>query len=57
MVVLLPLLLNILYAVNLALYRRFFFENEFVKKIVYYLNIFLMVTITLVFIKIVSLVT
>jgi len=57
MIILLPVLLNSLYFINLSLYKRFFSGNEFVKKIVDYLNIFLMVSITLIFIKIATLVT
>ena len=57
MILILPILLDILYFTNLTLYKRCFQENEFVKKIVQYLNIFLMVTFTLIFIKIITLVT
>jgi hypothetical protein len=57
MIIVLPFFLNGLYFLNNALYRRFFSGNEFVKKNIDYLNIFLMVSITLIFIKIVTLVT
>lgn len=57
MILILPVLLDILYFSNLSLCKLYFQENEFVKKIVQYLNIFLMVTFTLIFIKIVTLVT
>lgn len=57
MIVFLPLLLNLLYFVNGAFYKRFFSGNEFVKKIIDYTNIFLMITFTLIFIKIITLVT
>ncbi len=57
MIFLLPVLLDILYFVNLSLMKRYFQENEFVKKIVHYLNIFLIVTFTPIFIKIITLIT
>lgn len=57
MIFLLPILLDVLYFVNLTLYKRYFLGNEFVKKIVDYLNILLMVSVTLIFIKIVTMVT
>ncbi len=52
-----PLLLNVLYFVNISLYKRFFSGNDFVKKIIDYLNIFLMVAFTFIFVKIITLIT
>lgn len=57
MIFIIPVLLDILYFTNITLYKRYFQGNEFVKKIVDYLNIFLMIVFTLIFIKIVTLVT
>ncbi len=56
MIVLLPLLLNIFYVLNNYLYRKFFLGNIFAKKILDYLNLFLIAGFTLIFIKIVLLV-
>lgn len=50
---LLPLLLNILYIVNKVLIKRYFPENAFVKTFSYYLNLFLIVSFTLIFLKII----
>lgn len=57
MIFLLPLLLNILYFANINLVKRYFQENDLVKKMIQYLNIFLIVAFTLIFIKIITLVT
>lgn len=57
MIFLLPVLLDILYFANVSLVKRYFKENELVKKIIQYLNVFLMIAFTLIFIKIISLVT
>lgn len=57
MIFILPLIMNILYFFNLFICKKYFPENEFVKKIVNYLNIFVTISITLIFIKIILLVT
>ena len=57
LVLVLPFLLNVLYFINLSLYKRFFSGNDFVKKIVDYLNVFLMITTTSIFVKIITLIT
>lgn len=57
MIFLLPVLLDIFYFINVSLVKRYFQENDLVKKILQYLNIFLIVAFTLIFIKIISLVT
>lgn len=57
MIFLFPVLLDILYFVNVSLVKRYFKENELVKKMIQYLNVFLMIAFTLIFIKIISLVT
>jgi hypothetical protein len=53
----LPLFLNVLYFFNQYILNKFFSNNEFIKKIFYFLNLFLIVSFTLVFIKIVFLVS
>lgn len=57
MIFLLPIISNLFFFLNLFLYKRFFFKNEFVKKIVIYLNLFIIISLTLIFIKIVFLVS
>lgn len=57
MIFLLPLLLNVFVLVNRFIYRKFFISNTFVAQMIYYLNLFLMVSFTLIFIKIVLLVS
>ena len=43
MIAFLPLILNFLYILNLYVYKKFFPENEFVRRILYYFNTFLVV--------------
>lgn len=57
MIFLLPLLLNIFVVVNRFIYRKFFLDNTFVAQMIYYLNLFIMISFTLIFIKIVLLVS
>lgn len=57
MIILLPLLLNIIYILNNYLYSKFFSDNDLFKKIFSYLNIFLIIGFTLIFIKIVFLIS
>ena len=57
MIFLIPLLLNLLYVANNYLYKRFFFDNELSKKIFNYLMIFLIIGFTLIFVKIIFLVS
>lgn len=57
MIFLLPLLLNVFVLTNRFIYRKFFISNTFVAQTIYYLNLFLMVSFTLIFIKIVLLVS
>ena len=57
MVFLIPLLLNLLYIINSYLYKRFFIGNELIRKIFDYLMIFLIAAFTLVFVKIIFLVS
>lgn len=54
---LIPLLLNFFYVLNTYVYRKFFMGNDFVAHFMYYLKIFLVVSFTLIFLKIIFLVT
>ena len=54
---LIPILLNSLYALNKFLVKKYFAENAFVKTFAYYFNIFLIVSFTLIFLKIIFLVS
>ena len=53
MIVLLPFILNIFFFINLFFAKKFFPENIFIKKMAEYFNLFLIITLTLIFIKIV----
>ena len=52
-----PVLLNVLVFFNGYVYNRFFLGNDLVKRLLEFLNIFLTVSFTLIFIKIVLLVS
>lgn len=54
---LLPFLLNLFFFLNSLFYKRYFFSNEFVKSVFYYLKIFLLVSYTVIFLKIIFLIT
>lgn len=54
---LLPILLNLLFFINNFLYRKFFLNNLLIKKIIHYLNLFFIIVITSIFIRIIFLVT
>ncbi len=57
LIFLLPVFLNLLFFLNNYLYKKYFSGNELVKKIFYYLNLFLISGFTLIFIKIIFLVS
>jgi len=57
MIFLLPFFLNLFFFLNNFIYANFFSENILVKKIVDYLNIFLMIIIPIIFLRIIFLVT
>lgn len=57
MIFLIPFILNILYIANNYLEKRFFPKNDLIKKIFGYLNFFLIVTFTLIFVKIIFLIS
>jgi hypothetical protein len=52
-----PLLLNLLIVLNNYLYKKFFLGNILVKRIIDYVSIFLVVSFTVIFIRIILLVT
>lgn len=54
---LIPILLNFFYVLNKVVVRRFFSANSFVKTFIDYLNLFLIISFTLIFLKIVFLVS
>ena len=56
-ILLLPFALNLLFIFNNFIYRRFFLGNLLVQKILGVLNILLSVSLTLIFVKIIFLIT
>ncbi|OGK09856.1 hypothetical protein A2767_01520 [Candidatus Roizmanbacteria bacterium RIFCSPHIGHO2_01_FULL_35_10] len=56
-ILILPLFMNLLFFLNKFIFGRFFREDTFVQKIFYYLNLFLLAGFTLIFAKIIFLVT
>ncbi len=57
LIFLLPIFLNLLFFINNYIIKKIYSDNEFIKKIFYYLNIFLIFGFTLIFIKIIFLVS
>lgn len=53
----LPVFMNILFFINQYIFNRFYSENVFIKNIFYYLNLFLIIGFTLIFIKIIFIVS
>ncbi len=53
----LPIIVNGFFFVNIWIKNRFFAENDFIKKAVQYINIFLIICITLIFVKIILLIS
>jgi hypothetical protein len=53
----LPIFMNILYFINRYVFNRFYSENIFIKNIFYYLNLFLITGFTIIFIKIIFIVS
>lgn len=54
---LLPVFLNLLFFINDYIFKKFYPDNELIKKIFYYFNFFLIFSFTLIFIKIIFLVS
>ena len=57
LVFILPVLLNLLFFLNNYLFNKFYSDNELIKKTFYYLNLFLIFSFTLIFIKIIFLIS
>lgn len=57
MILLLPLLMNFLFFFNNFFYRRYFNENVLAKKILYYFNLLISISFTIIFVKIIFVVT
>lgn len=57
LIIILPVFLNLLIFINSYLLKRFYSDNFLIKKIFYYLNLLLIVSFTVIFIKIVLLVS
>lgn len=57
MIVFIPILINTFYFLNIYIYRRFFLQIGIVKKIIDFVNIFLIVVLTIIFIKIIFLIS
>jgi hypothetical protein len=53
MIFLLPLLMNVFFFLNLYILRKFFNEIDYVKKVIYYVNLFVMASFLFIFIKII----
>ncbi|MFA6080952.1 MAG: hypothetical protein WC741_00915 [Patescibacteria group bacterium] len=53
MIFILPIFMNLLYFINKKIFIKFYSTNELVKNIFYYFNFFLIVSFTLIFIKII----
>jgi len=52
----LPLILDCLYLLNFLIYKKFFFENQFVNFFIYYFKLFLIIVFTVIFLKIIFLI-
>ncbi len=57
MIVFIPILINAFYFLNMYISRKFFPQIGIVKKIIDFVNIFLIVVLTIVFIKIIFLIS
>jgi len=56
-IVFIPILINTFYFLNIYLYQKFFPQIGIVKKIIDFVNIFLIVVLTIIFIKIIFLIS
>lgn len=56
-ILILPLFMNLLFFLNNFVYRRYFKDNILVQKIFYFLNLFLIAGFTLIFAKIIFVIT
>lgn len=57
LIFLLPVFLNLLFFLNNYLFKKIYSNNQLIKNIFYYFNLFLIVSFTLIFIKIIFLVS
>ena len=57
MIFILPIFMNSLYFINGKILNKFYSTNELIKNIFYYFNIFIIVSFTLIFIKIIFMVS
>lgn len=57
MIFLLPFILNTFYVLNHFLYSKYFNPNNFIKKIMFYVDIFIIVSVTGIFLKILFLIS
>lgn len=57
LILILPILMNALYALNLFIAKKFFADDDFVKNILRYLNLLLVIAFTVIFLKIIFLTT
>ena len=56
-ILLIPVLMNFLYVLNNIIYRKYFKQDDMIKKIFYYLNLFIIMSFTLILIKIIFVIT
>lgn len=57
MIFLLLFFLNLFFFLNIFIYKKFFYNNILVKKIVYGINIFLIIIVPLIFLRIIFLIS
>ncbi|MEK7071281.1 MAG: hypothetical protein AAB966_05745 [Patescibacteria group bacterium] len=57
LILLIPLLLNFFFFLNSFIYKKYFYDNNYVKQLFYYLKLFLLVSFTAVFLKIIFLIS
>lgn len=57
LIFILPVFLNLLFFLNNYLFKKIYSDNELIENIFYYLNLFLILSFTLIFIKIIFLVS
>lgn len=57
LILLLPILMNGLFVVNTILSRKFFSEDEFIPIFLYYFKFFIIISFTLIYLKIIFLIS
>jgi len=57
LLIIIPLLMNFFYFLNIAIRKKFFPKEEFLKKVVSYLNVSLIILFSAIFLKIIFIVT